>query len=103
MSNMPFVADKVAATGDKIVEWFLGWPLYTIIVVVVAAIIQNTITRLVRRTVRKAAASANRERLGAAKRAARTAELTDILMGERREQRAEAIGSLLRKIGRAHV
>ena len=96
MSNMLFVADKVVATGDKILEWFLGWPLYTIIVVVVAAIIQNTITRLVRRTVRKAAASANRERLGAAKRAARTAELTDILMGERREQRAEAIGSLLR-------
>ena len=96
MSAVLMVADKVVATGDQLLAWFLGWPVYTLAVIAVAMIVQRTVTGMVRRTVRKAAASANRERLGAAKRAARTAELTDILMGERREQRAEAIGQLLR-------
>ncbi len=96
MNSLLLVADKVVATGDQLLQWFLGWPAYTLAVVAVAMIVQRTVTGMVRRTVRKAAASANRERLGAAKRAARTAELTDILMGERREQRAEAIGQLLR-------
>ena len=96
MTALMMVADKVVETGDQLLSWFLGWPAYTLAVVAVAMIVQRTVTGMVRRTVRKAAASANRERLGAAKRAARTAELTDILMGERREQRAEAIGQLLR-------
>ena len=96
MFNLLFVVDQVKTTTDKFVEWFLGDPLYVVLVLVVAGLIHWFVSRGVRRAVKKAAASAQRERLGVAKRAARTTELTDILMGERREQRAEAIGQLLK-------
>ena len=89
-------AVNVANTTDKFVEWFTGAPLYILIVMVVSGIVSAVVSRVVKRAIRRAASLAQRERLGAAKRAARTTELTDILMGERREQRAEAIGQLLR-------
>jgi small conductance mechanosensitive channel len=60
---------------------------------------QRIILRGIARGLKRAATRASRERLGAAKRAARTTELTDILMSERKEQRAEAIGQLLKNAG----
>ncbi|MEY4348312.1 MAG: hypothetical protein RIS43_731 [Actinomycetota bacterium] len=90
------LAVKITNSTDKFVEWFMGAPLYILLVMLVAGLASAFLSRMVKRAVRRAAALAQRERLGAAKRAARTTELTDILMGERREQRAEAIGQLLR-------
>jgi moderate conductance mechanosensitive channel len=90
---------KFPPTGEEIVEWLLDTPLYIAIVLIGAWFFQRVVLRGVTKGVKKAAARANRERLGAAKRAARTAELTDILMSERKEQRAEAIGQLLRSAG----
>jgi small-conductance mechanosensitive channel len=89
-------AVAIKNTTSEFVTWFTGAPLYILITIVVAALTSAFLSRLIRRAVRRAASVAQRERLGAAKRAARTLELTDIMMGERREQRAEAIGQLLR-------
>ena len=80
------------------VQWFLGVPLRIAITVVVAIVVRWILIRIIRRVVRKAAAVARRERLGVAKRVARTTELTEILMGDRREQRAESVGQLLSSI-----
>lgn len=71
-------------------------PAFILISIVVAAIADFAVGRVIKRTVSKAAKSLQRERLSSEKKNARTAELTDLLMGERREQRAESIGSLLR-------
>lgn len=71
-------------------------PAFILISIVVAIIADFTVGRVIKRTVSKAAKSLQRERLSSEKKNARTAELTDLLMGERREQRAESIGSLLR-------
>ncbi|MFZ9309348.1 MAG: mechanosensitive ion channel family protein [Candidatus Nanopelagicales bacterium] len=71
-------------------------PAFILISLLVAASTDFVVGRIIKRTVSKAAKSAQRERLGSEKKNARTAELTDLLMGERREQRAESIGSLLR-------
>lgn len=71
-------------------------PAFILISIAVAAIADFTVGRVIKRTVSKAAKSLQRERLSSEKKNARTAELTDLLMGERREQRAESIGSLLR-------
>lgn len=89
-------AAAITKTTNDFLTWFTGAPLYILITVVVAALTSALLSRMIRRAVRRAASVAQRERLGAAKRAARTMELTDIMMGERREQRAEAIGQLLR-------
>jgi small conductance mechanosensitive channel len=86
-------------TGEEVLQWLLGAPLYIFLIFIGAWFLQKFVLRGVTKGVKKAAARANRERLGAAKRAARTAELTDILMSERKEQRAEAIGQLLKSAG----
>ena len=49
------------------------------------------------------AAQGRRERLGETRRAERTQELSEVLMSQRRQQRAEAIGALLRSVITATV
>lgn len=73
-----------------------GTPLYVVLVLAGTALANAVLSRTIERTVRRAARAARKTRHGADKRNARTAELTEILMGERAEQRAEAIGQLLR-------
>lgn len=87
---------SLIAKTTGILAFFESLPAFILTCIVVAAIADFTVGRVIRRTVSKAAKSAQRERLGSEKKNARTAELTDLLMGERREQRAESIGSLLR-------
>lgn len=87
---------SLIAKTTGIMTFFESLPAFILTSIVVAAIADFTVGRVIRRTVTKAAKSAQRERLGSEKKNARTAELTDLLMGERREQRAESIGSLLR-------
>ena len=83
---------------QAVVQWFLDVPLKIAITVVAAVVARWILVRIINRVVRKAAKTARRERLGASKRAARTTELTQILMGDRREQRAESVGQLLSSI-----
>lgn len=84
------------AKTSGLAAFFETLPAFIISSIVVATIADFVVGRIIRRTVSKAAKSAQRERLGTEKKNARTQELTDLLMGERREQRAESIGSLLR-------
>jgi small-conductance mechanosensitive channel len=89
-------AKNIFASTAAFLNWFLGAPLYISLVLVSAVVLNALFTRGIKRGVRKAAKSAQKERLGAARKNARTHELTDLMMGERREQRAEAIGQLLK-------
>lgn len=83
---------------QAVVQWFLGVPLKIAIIIIAAIVGRWILVRIINRVVRKAAKSARRERLGVSKRAARTTELTEILMGDRREQRAESVGQLLSSV-----
>lgn len=83
-------------TWDQLIEWFGGVPLTILLVLVITLVAQVSVNRVIRRAVQRAARTGARSRLAAEKRNARTIELTEILMGERREQRAESIGQLLR-------
>lgn len=83
-------------TWERLLDWLQGAPLYVLVVLVATLVAQMLINRVIKRGVRKAATSGARTRPGIEKRNARTIELTEILMGERREQRAESIGQLLR-------
>lgn len=94
--NSLLAAKSIWSSSTAFLSWFLGAPLYITIVIISAFVLNSIVTRGIKRGVRKAAQSAQRERLGSARKNARTHELTDILMGERREQRAEAIGQLLK-------
>ena len=88
----------IAVTWGAVRHWLMGTPLYVVLVLAVTALVNVLVTRAIERTVRRASRAARHTRAGAEKRNARTAELTEILMGERGEQRAEAIGQLLRSI-----
>lgn len=81
---------------EPVIDWFSGVPLSIVAVIVATLLIQILVHRVIRRGVRRATKSGARIRLGTEKRNARTIELTEILMGERREQRAESIGQLMR-------
>lgn len=85
-----------AAWWQPALDWLQGAPLYVLAVVIATFVAQLLLNRVIRRGVRRAASAGSRSRLGVEKRNARTVELTEILMGERREQRAESIGQLLR-------
>lgn len=77
-------------------HWLNGTPLYVVLVLLATFVSNALVARTIQRTVRRAARAARKTRHATEKRNARTAELTEILMGERGEQRAEAIGQLLR-------
>jgi small conductance mechanosensitive channel len=79
-------------------DWIVGVPLSILITVVVALVIQLVLVRVIRRLVRRTTQRARTERLSQQRKATRTAELSDLLLKERTEQRAEAIGSLLTSV-----
>ncbi|MEZ5115728.1 MAG: mechanosensitive ion channel family protein [Candidatus Nanopelagicales bacterium] len=85
-------------TWESVLEWFLGNPLRILIIVVAAVVVQRVLSRVVLRLVRRATAQARKQRPVQEKRAAHTSELTDLVMSERREQRAQAIGQLVRSV-----
>ena len=84
---------------DTVAEWF---PLTAVIqalgIVIVAVIAQLILTWLIERLVRRATTRAKRERLAQVRSIARTAELSQAIMSQRTEQRAQAIGSLLASV-----
>jgi len=83
---------------DTITHWLGGTPLYVVLVLVATFVLNVVVTRSIQRAVARAAKAARHTRHGSEKRNARTADLSEMLMGERGEQRAEAIGQLLRSI-----
>jgi len=84
-------------------EYLQGPPLQILIIVVLAVAIRWISVAVLNRIIKRMAAQGRRERLGETRRAERTQELSDVLMSQRRQQRAEAIGALLRSVITATV
>ena len=81
---------------DEIIRWLLATGLQIAAIILIAVLAQWLLTSLVRRGVRHAIERGRHERLDQLRKVARTQELTAAIMSQRREQRAHAIGSLLR-------
>ncbi|MHB0928555.1 MAG: mechanosensitive ion channel family protein [Candidatus Nanopelagicales bacterium] len=88
------LASKSAWT--TMTHWLDGTPVFIFFVMLGTYVLNMVVSRTIKRAVQRAARAARHTRHGSEKRNARTAELTEMLMGERGEQRAEAIGQLLR-------
>ncbi|MBI1375910.1 MAG: mechanosensitive ion channel [Frankiales bacterium] len=69
-----------------------------VLTIAVSVLIWWLLIRLIRRVTDNAKQKLKQERPGQIRSAEHTAELTDVLMSARREQRAEALGQLLRSI-----
>ena len=80
---------------DAPVEWVLGTPLQVIIILVAAVITQVVLVRVIHKIVKRTSDRARIERLEQTRKYTRTAELSEMLMTQRTEQRAAAIGTLL--------
>ena len=80
-----------------------GAPLQILIIVITAVIIRWLSVRILNRVIRRMAAQGRRER--PVRPGARNVrqELSEVLMNQRRQQRAEAIGALLRSVFTATV
>lgn len=100
---MRVLAAKDPGPFDDFPTWFVGVPLRIAAIILGALICQIVFTWLIRKVVRRTAEKARRERLQNDRKAVRTAELTQILMTQRTEQRAAAIGTLLTSIVAAIV
>lgn len=79
-------------------ETLLGVPLEIVMILVAALIAQVILSWLIRRVVRRASDKAQHERLAQTRKIARTAELSHVMLTQRTEQRANAIGTLLRSV-----
>jgi small conductance mechanosensitive channel len=73
----------------------LGTPLQVIIIIVAALIVQIVLVRVIHKIVKRTSDRARIERLEQTRKYTRTAELSEMLMTQRTEQRAAAIGTLL--------
>ena len=80
---------------DAPVQWVLGTPLQVIIIIVAALIVQVVLVRIIHKIVKRTSERARIERLEQTRKYTRTAELSEMLMTQRTEQRAAAIGTLL--------
>jgi len=90
------VAAKDPAVWEQARDWLLGVPLQILVVIILALVVQIVLSRLIKRVVTRASERAKRERLAQMRQITRTAELSDLLLNQRTEQRAAAIGTLLR-------
>lgn len=84
-------------------EYLQGPPLQILIIVLLAVAIRWISVFVLNRIIKRMAEQGRRERLGETRKAERTQELSEVLMNQRRQQRAEAIGTLLRSIITASV
>jgi len=91
-------ADKSAQWWETVRDWLIGVPLQVLIILVIAVVVQLILNSAIRRVVNRASERAKHERLAQMRQITRTAELSDLLMNQRTEQRAAAIGTLLRSV-----
>ena len=92
-------ADKdPSAFWETARDWLLGVPLQILVILLCALVAQLILTRVIRGVVRRATERAKHERLAQTRKITRTAELSEVLLTQRTEQRAAAIGTLLRSV-----
>ena len=92
------VLAKDPAAWETARDWLVGVPLQILVVLIVAIVVQFVLTRVIKRVVKRASERARRERLAQMRQITRTAELSTLLLTQRTEQRAAAIGTLLRSV-----
>lgn len=94
------VGDHNGRVSDVNSVW--GWvtqtPVQIAIIVVSAVIVRWILVRLLNRVIKRMAAKGQRERAGDRQRVDGTQELSSVLMKQRRQQRAEALGTLLSSV-----
>jgi moderate conductance mechanosensitive channel len=83
---------------DQLNNSLIGVPIRIAFILVLALVAQFVLVWLIRRLVRRTSERAKRERLEQSRKVMRTAELTEMIMSQRTEQRANAIGSLLTSV-----
>ena len=98
VAALPVAAAKDDDWWVTLWEWLIGTPLEIIATIVIALILQKALGWIIRRVVLRTSERARRERLEQTRKVTRTAELSVILLTQRTEQRAAAIGSLLSSI-----
>ena len=98
VATLPVAAAKDDDWWVTLWEWLIGTPLEIIATIVIALILQKALGWIIRRVVLRTSERARRERLEQTRKVTRTAELSVILLTQRTEQRAAAIGSLLSSI-----
>ena len=86
------------AFWETVRDWLLGVPLTIVGILVSALVLQLVLNWLIRRVVRRTTERAKVERLAQTRKITRTAELSEVLLTQRTEQRAAAIGTLLRSV-----
>ncbi len=83
---------------EAVLRWFIDYGLPIAITFGVAAIIWFVLGRIISRVTTNAVRRAAKDRPMSIRNAEHTAELSEVLMTQRREQRAKALGQLLRSI-----
>lgn len=89
---------KDPTTWETVRDWLVGVPLRIAIIIIIALVVQLVLNRIIRRIVRRASERARVARLEQMRQVTRTAELSKVLLTQRTEQRASAIGTLLRSV-----
>jgi small conductance mechanosensitive channel len=84
--------------SDEVVDYLLGAPLRIVGILIGAVVIRWLVHRAITRVVKRTIDSKLRERLVARRRGQLLVEANGALVAERRRQRAETIGSVLRSI-----
>ncbi|MFN8169197.1 MAG: mechanosensitive ion channel family protein [Candidatus Nanopelagicales bacterium] len=79
-------------------SWLLSNGIPILITVVSAVVVWWVLKRVIRRVTRDAVRRASVDRPAQQRRPEHTQELSDVLMGQRREQRAQALGQLLSSV-----
>lgn len=78
--------------------WIIGNGIPVLITIAAAVVVWWVLGRIIKRVTRDAVRRASVERPSQQRRADHTQELTEALMGQRREQRAQALGQLLHSV-----
>ena len=99
----PAPADEGGIDPTNLWEFLQGVPLRILIIVAVALVISFILVGILDRIVKRMSEKGRKERLGESRKAERTQELSEVLMSQRRKQRAEAAGTLLRSVITATV
>jgi small-conductance mechanosensitive channel len=94
----PRAAAKDSTFWETSWNWLVGVPLQILVVLIIAMVVHLVLNGMIRRVVKRASEKAKIERLAQMRKITRTAELSDLLMNQRTEQRAAAIGTLLRSV-----
>jgi small conductance mechanosensitive channel len=90
----------LAADAWYEVMWAWIWhnAISVVVTIVFAVVIWWLLGRIIKRVTVDAVRRASKDRPATLRRAEHTQELSDVLMGQRREQRAQALGQLLRSV-----